>query len=974
MLTFQEIISKLIDYWGDLGCIVHQGHDVEVGAGTFNPATFLRSLGPEPYNTVYVEPSRRPQDSRYGDNPNRVQLFHQLQVIMKPSPLDIQEKYLESLELIGIDRKTNDIRFVHDDWESPTLGAWGLGWEVWLNGMEVTQFTYFQSVAGFELSPIPVELAYGLERLAMCIQGVDSIFDIQWNKDLTIGDVYKRSEVEWSHYNFETASTDMWLKHFDDYAKEVEVATDAGLPIPAYDFVMKASHAFNMLEARGVLSTTERMQYILKIRELSRITAESYMEMRKKQKFPLLLEALPPPAPVIEGEIPSSYKASDRENFLLEIGSEELPATFVPGGIEALKRAVQKLLVAEHLSFENIKTFGTPRRLTVLVEGLVSGTLSEKIEKRGPSKEVAYDEAGNLTKQGLGFLRSVGLEDAGDAVSEKDGYLFVSMEKKGVSSIAILAENLPKLIDNLHFPKKMRWGTASSQYARPIHWILALFGKKIVPFVYSGLSSGRSSRGHNQLARKAFDVKSPDTYVDQLKKNFVMVDCLERKLGIVHALENIERELGAQIIEKTRVLKEVLHLSEWPQLIRGTFKASYLRAPNEVLISEMVEHQRYFPIEKEGKLLAEFVITADNAPNDEIRRGNEKVLSARLADGVFLYDQDIKVPLEKFVEMTKKVIFQTKLGSLFEKSERVKKIGLELSKVLEAHDERVERAAHLCKADLVSELVGEFPELQGVIGRIYALHHEEDPEVAKAIEEHYRPLGDGAALPFTETGTILALADKLDNLESYFSVGLKPTSSSDPYALRRASIGMLRILIDKKINLDLTHYLSKEVLDFVKQRAKSVFEEYGFKKDEIEAAMHGPLKDPYDQFLRIRALNVFRKAPAFRKLGEVYRRAKGQLDDKQSQALDPNLFEAEEEKSLSGILDQVSINLEKALHDRDYETAFQTLSDLQEPLANLFDKVKIMADNQSVKENRLALLHKVFHHFGHLLDFGKIQW
>lgn len=974
MLTFQEIISKLLDFWGDLGCIIHQGHDVEVGAGTFNPATFLRSLGPEPYNTVYVEPSRRPQDSRYGENPNRLQLFHQLQVILKPSPEDIQEKYLQSLELIGIDRKTNDIRFVHDDWESPTLGAWGLGWEVWLNGMEVTQFTYFQSVAGNELSPIPVELTYGLERLAMCIQGVESIFDIKWNRELTFKDILKRSEVEWSHYNFESASTEMWERHFEDFAKEVQIAVNADLPIPAYDFVMKASHAFNMLEARGVLSTTERMQYILRIRELARLCAEGYLKMRAKQNFPLLKESLPPAMPVQEGEFPSSFKPTETESFILEIGSEELPATFVQPGLDGLKRGIQKLLIDQHLAFENIKTFGSQRRITVLVEGLAAGTQSERVEKRGPSKVVAFDADGNLTKQGEGFLRALGLDSMTSDVTEKEGYLFASVLKKGVSAIEILSTHLPKLIETLHFQKKMRWGQGDVEYARPIHWIVALFGKKIVPFSFGNIASGRTSRGHQQLYRKPIEIKSPDTYLDQLKKGYVIADCLERKLAIVHALEDIERDIGAVAIEKTRVLKEVLHLSEWPQLMVGSFKPSFLRAPDEVLISEMVEHQRYFPLEEEGKLSSQFIITADNTPNEAIRIGNERVLSARLADGVFLYDQDLKTPLEDFIEMTKKVTFQKNLGSLFDKTERLKKVAGKLSHDIEVLEERALRAASLCKADLVSALVGEFPELQGTIGRIYAEHHGEDIEVAKAIEEHYRPVKDGGDLAFTETGIVLALADKIDNLNSYFSVGLKPTSSSDPYALRRASIGLLRTLIERKIHLDLTKYLSKEVLAFVQQRAKPVFQDYHFKSDEIEAAMGDQLSDPYDQYLRLKALHEFRKSPAFKKLGEVYRRAKGQLETSTASPLDPALFEAEEEKLLSSKLDTISKDVDVALNAYDYDTAFLSLADLHEPLANLFENVKIMADDQSIQNNRLALLHKVFNHFGYLVDFDKIQW
>ncbi|NRA89882.1 MAG: glycine--tRNA ligase subunit alpha, partial [Simkaniaceae bacterium] len=321
-MTFQEIISTLTTFWANQGCLIQQGHDVEVGAGTFNPATFLRSLGPEPYNTIYVEPSRRPQDGRFGDNPNRTQLFHQLQVIMKPSPKNIQEMYLNSLEAVGFNLKEHDIRFVHDDWESPTLGASGLGWEVWMDGMEVTQFTYFQTVAGFSLKPISVELTYGLERLSMIVQKKDTFFDMQYNDQFTYGDIYHRSEVEWSHYNFYKASTKMWLKHFEDYENEANTLVKLNLPIPAYDFVMKASHAFNMLEARGVLSVTERTGYIARVRDLAKIAATEYLESREKLGFPLLKRMEKEDKSPILTPLPSSFDAEKIGDFLLEIGSE----------------------------------------------------------------------------------------------------------------------------------------------------------------------------------------------------------------------------------------------------------------------------------------------------------------------------------------------------------------------------------------------------------------------------------------------------------------------------------------------------------------------------------------------------------------------------------------------------------------------------------------------------------------------------
>lgn len=288
-MHFQDIIAKLNEYWAQKGCIIIQGYDTEVGAGTFNPGTFLKALGPEPWNVAYVEPSRRPTDGRYGDNPNRLQHYYQYQVIMKPSPINIQDYYLDSLRYLGLNLNEHDVRFVEDDWESPTLGAAGLGWEVWLDGMEITQFTYFQLCGSIELNPIPVEITYGLERICMYIQGVDNVYDIQWNDELKYGDVHHRSEYEFSHYNFSFSDTNLYFKLFDQFEKECNSILDQSdeLVLPAYDFVLKCSHAFNMLDARGAISVTERVGYISRVRNLARRCAERYVEIREKLGYPL---------------------------------------------------------------------------------------------------------------------------------------------------------------------------------------------------------------------------------------------------------------------------------------------------------------------------------------------------------------------------------------------------------------------------------------------------------------------------------------------------------------------------------------------------------------------------------------------------------------------------------------------------------------------------------------------------------------
>ena len=288
MLTFQQIILRLQDYWDGHGCALLQPYDLEVGAGTFHTATFLRALGPEPWRAAYVQPSRRPKDGRYGENPNRLQHYYQYQVVLKPSPDDIQDLYLKSLVALGIDPRRNDIRFVEDDWESPTLGAWGLGWEVWLNGMEVTQFTYFQQVGGLDCKPVLGELTYGLERLAMYLQGKDSVFDLVWTEGMSYGDVYHQNEVEQSKYNFELANTQMLFQHFGQFEAEAKRLIEAGLPLPGYEMVLKCSHTFNLLDARGAISVTERAAYIGRVRNLARLVAQAYYESREKLGFPML--------------------------------------------------------------------------------------------------------------------------------------------------------------------------------------------------------------------------------------------------------------------------------------------------------------------------------------------------------------------------------------------------------------------------------------------------------------------------------------------------------------------------------------------------------------------------------------------------------------------------------------------------------------------------------------------------------------
>lgn len=1006
MLTFQEIITRLSSFWEKQGCILQQGHDLEMGAGTFNPATFLRCLGPEPYNTAYAEPCRRPKDGRYGENPNRVHLFHQYQVIIKPSPLNIQDVYLDSLAAIDIKLKEHDIRFVHDDWEGPTLGAWGLGWEVWMDGMEISQFTYFQAMGSIPVHPVSVELTYGLERLAMYVQNVSSIYDVRWNDKFTIGELSKRNEVEWSTYNFEKASIEMWLSHFNDFEKECKMLIQAGLSIPAYDFVLKASHAFNLLDARGAISVTERTGYIARIRDLARLIAEKYIESREKLGFPLLEKKTTEKNTTAPIKAPS-FDPKNKRDYLLEIGSEELPASFVPIGMEDLERKVKQLLQEYGLVHDGLETFGGPRRIGIKVLNLSEGIEDSSVEKRGPALASAFDSNGKPTQQGAGFLNSCGITHAPTLADIQKGntplqiqdikgvdYLFAKVEKKGVSTFAILAEKLPKIIAELSFPKKMRWSDLEVTYARPIHWMVSLFGKEVVPFSYGNIEADRYTFGHRQLSNNKISLSDPSNYQSKLKESFVLVSPKERKETMLKQIRELEKTHNVKVVSEERVLTQVLNLSEWPQCTIAMFDSSFLRAPKEVLISEMIEHQKYFPVaDEKGNLKNEFIITADNNPSDIIRMGNQRVLSARLSDGVFLYEQDSKIPLERFNEKLKNMTFQKDLGSMWQKVMRIEKIAHFLQETLKIGDQKmVARASLLCKADLASTMVGEFPELQGIIGGYYAVSQKEEKEVSSAIREHWLPNQENGPLPKTPTGIVVSLADKMDNILGYYSVGLKPSSSSDPYALRRQMMGICKIAIENKISLPLHAVLEKaalffpglqdhshrnqivqEILVFIKNRLKTVLEEKGLAKDGIEATLSKATLDPYDNYSQALALEQFRTSEEFHKLCEVYKRAKGQLENMDPVALDLSLGREPSEIALGKQIGQVDPVFANHLENKNYLEGFRCLATLQKPLSDLFEKVKILDDNIDLRNHRISLLQRIFTYFDALLDFNKIQ-
>ena len=980
-MTFQEIILNLQKFWSDYGCTITQPYDIEVGAGTFNPSTFLRCLGPEPWNAAYIEPSRRPTDGRYGDNPYRLGAYYQYQVILKPSPTDVLPLYLESLKNLGVDPRTNDFRFVEDDWESPTLGASGLGWEVWWNGAEITQFTYFQQMGSCDLNPICAELTYGLERIALYLQNVNSVYDIRWNEHLNYGDIHHQSEVEFSKYSFEVANTEMLLNLFNIYEKEVFDCLDQGLVLPATDYVLKSSHAFNLLDARGVISVTERGGYIERVRRMAQRNAQAYLDQRDDLGYPLgMMAAEKKQQP--KGNRSQLITESDTADLLFEIGTEEIPASYISPALDQLQNMAKETLMEQNLSFGELKVMGTPRRLALSVSNLETLQPDQSVEVTGPPKKAAYDAEGNPTKAAAGFAKSQGVntDDLRIVETPRGEYVAVTKLQKGRSASNILEDLLPNWINSLDFPKTMRWDNL--RFARPIRWIVAILEDQEIPFQLDTLTAGRITYGHRSLNPEPIklDSASVDNYIAKLEMANVIVNHDLRRTEIQKQITEILNSEDCETAIDQDLLDQVNFLVENPQAIVGSFSESHLDLPAEVLITSMKKHQRYFPMIKSDKQLVAKFISISNGTDgniDTVRHGNERVLRARLADATFFYQEDRRTTLADRNRKLQSVIFQVKLGSLYDKVKRLESLSSFIAQQMQVDNTTKDyavKAAYLCKSDLTTQMVAEFPTLQGVMGRYYALEADAPPRVAIAIEDHYRPVAADSDLPTSLEGSILSIADKIDTIVGYFGINEKPTGSQDPYSLRRQAIGILRVLqkldlsvsfsalVEKTIELykvNLSENTKVEVLDFVRGRLKVLLQTKGYVPDEIEVVLATGEIDVSDIEKRIQAVSNFRSSANFSQVYPAFNRVLRILPDSLPKEIDPDLFEDDAEQKLSSLIIGMDADLNKLIKSQNYDKLLIKLSALQPAIDQFFDQVLVMAEDLDVRQNRFTLLNAI---------------
>ena len=698
---------------------------------------------------------------------------------------------------------------------------------------------------------------------------------------------------------------------------------------------------------------------------------------------------------------------ADTADFLVEIGTEELPPKALRRLELAFAEGIEKRLAAADLDFESLQSFASPRRLAVLVTDLQRSQPVQKIEKRGPPTRVAFDADGKPTKAAMAFAAGFGVDvaDLERTATDKGEWLEYRGTKPGKPAAELLPNIVAESLAELPIPKRMRWGSSDVEFVRPAHWIVMLLGDEVIPANILGLASGRSTRGHRFHAPEEISIRKPDEYAEKLrKKGRVLAVFADRRDRVRELAEAAAIDLDGTVHLEPDVLDEVAALIEWPVPVTGGFNAGFLRLPDEVLISTLQSHQRYFPVRgRDGKLLPNFIAISnlESREPDMVREGNERVVLPRLADAAFFWDQDRKATLASRVDALAQVVFQKELGSIADKSGRVAALARALAEELGHDPDEAGRAAELAKTDLLTEMVGEFPELQGRIGSYYAELDGESDDVAQAIEEQYRPSHAGDDLPATPTGRVLAIADRLDTLAGIFAVGKRPSGNKDPFGLRRAALGVLRILVEEEIDLDLAAYigravaaqpvgiddaaaLTRDIYDFVTDRLRGYilegqapgFEDRDISPEVFEAVRVRQPGSPLDFLQRVAAVDEFTKHDAADSLAAANKRIANILksaDDEAIGTVDSALFDDVQETALFTALKDVSHAHAGSLERREYGEALERLSSLREPVDRFFDDVMVMTDDADLRRNRIALLSELRQRFLDIADLSCIH-
>lgn len=688
----------------------------------------------------------------------------------------------------------------------------------------------------------------------------------------------------------------------------------------------------------------------------------------------------------------------EKRTLAFEIGTEEIPAFDLAGAVKQLSTMVPSLLDDAAIPHGAVKIFSSPRRLIVIAEEIPEATEEKNEVFKGPSAKIAFDTEGNPTKAAQGFARGKGVDPSSLVV--EDGYVYARTHTPSVNVASLLSSVLNKIIHGLSWPRSQRWGVQSEYFTRPVRWIVALFGNEVIDFTFAGLVAGRTTYGHRFLAPGPFEVADADSLVDVVRSASVIPSEAEREQVIREGVAKAEAETGFTAVLHPKTLVEVINLAEYPTVLVGTFDEEFLKVPEEIIVDAMLVHQRYFPLyDKDGKLTNRFIVVSNGDPAcaETIVDGNERVVRARLYDAKFFYDEDLKQPLESYVDHLGEVVFQEKLGTMLDKTNRIQRLADHLAEDagLAGQDlSDVERAARLCKADLVTSAVVEFTSVQGVMGSYYAAASGETAQVAQAIEQHYRPRFAGDEAPDTVVGKIVAIADKLDTVCGLFAVGQGPTGSSDPFALRRSAIGIVAMLSGKDavevslvaaIDAALASYAQqgiefdtdaarRDVIEFFITRTKVMMRDAGNSIDAIDAVLSAGIQEPVELINRVSALEAARseQPEVFEDLATAYARANNLCDSKLGTEVNEGLL-SEVEQALVRAVCQAESNVASALENNNYAAALSELAALRKPIDLFFENTMVMDEDQALRENRLRLLNSFVAVFANVADFALLS-
>ena len=688
----------------------------------------------------------------------------------------------------------------------------------------------------------------------------------------------------------------------------------------------------------------------------------------------------------------------EKRTLAFEIGTEEIPAFDLAGAVKQLTTLVPSLLDDAAIPHGAVKIFSSPRRLIVIAEEIPEATEEKNEVFKGPSAKIAFDAEGNPTKAAQGFARGKGVDPSSLVV--EDGYVYARTHTPSVNVASLLSSVLNKIIHGLSWPRSQRWGVQSEYFTRPVRWIVALFGNEVIDFTFAGLVAGRTTYGHRFLAPGPFEVADADSLVDVVRSASVIPSEAEREQVIREGVAKAEAETGFTAVLHPKTLVEVINLAEYPTVLVGTFDEEFLKVPEEIIVDAMLVHQRYFPLyDKDGKLTNRFIVVSNGDPAcaETIVDGNERVVRARLYDAKFFYDEDLKQPLESYVDHLGEVVFQEKLGTMLDKTNRIQRLADHLAEDagLAGRDlSDVERAARLCKADLVTSAVVEFTSVQGVMGSYYAAASGETAQVAQAIEQHYRPRFAGDEAPDTVVGKIVAIADKLDTVCGLFAVGQGPTGSSDPFALRRSAIGIVAMLSGKDavevslvaaIDAALASYAQqgiefdsdaarRDVIEFFITRTKVMMRDAGNSIDAIDAVLSAGIQEPVELINRVSALEAARseQPEVFEDLATAYARANNLCDSKLGTEVNEGLL-SEVEQALVRAVGQAESNVASALENNNYAAALSELAALRKPIDLFFENTMVMDEDQTLRENRLRLLNSFVAVFANVADFALLS-